>query len=76
MEEFIVTIVKKLVDNPQDVQVREVQGEKTIIYELKVNQADLGKVIGKHGRIISAIRTILKAATAKSENRVMLEVLD
>lgn len=76
MEDFIISIVKKLVDNPEDVNVREVQGEKTIIYELKVNQSDLGKVIGKHGRIISAIRTILKAASAKSENRVLLEVLD
>lgn len=76
MEEFIKYVVKKLVDNPEEVEVKEIVGEKTIIYELKVNQNDLGKVIGRHGRIITAIRTILKAASAKSDKRVVLEVLD
>lgn len=76
MEEFIVSIVKKLVDQPNDVNIKEIQGEKSVIYELRVNPSDIGKVIGKRGRIISAIRTIIKAAAAKSDLKVQLEVLD
>jgi len=76
MEEFIVSIVKKLVDQPDDVNIKEIQGEKSVIYELRVNPADIGKVIGKRGRIIGAIRTIIKASAAKTDMKVQLEVLD
>jgi predicted RNA-binding protein YlqC (UPF0109 family) len=76
MEDFIKSIVVKIVDNPGDVEVSEVQGEKTTIYELKVNPDDLGRIIGKRGKTINAIRSVLKAASAKNENKVLLEVLD
>ena len=67
---------KSLVDNPASVEVNVIEGEKSTILELKVAQDDIGKVIGKSGRIARAIRTILSAAAAKTEKRVVLEILD
>jgi len=69
-------IAKALVDSPDSVNVNAIEGEKTIIIELKVAQDDIGKVIGKSGRIAQAIRTILSSATAKEGKRVELEILD
>lgn len=65
---LIETIVKELVDNPSQVVVTEVQGEKTTVYELRVGQGDLGKVIGKKGNTARSIRTLLTAASAKRVN--------
>ena len=76
MKEIVVYIVKALVDNPDQVDIREVEGEKTTILELRVASVDVGKVIGKQGRIAKAIRTILNAAASKSSKRVVLEILD
>lgn len=76
MKELIEYIVKALVDKPEEVSVKEVKSEKTIILELKVATPDIGKVIGKQGRIIKAIRIVLNAAAAKSMTRVVLEILD
>jgi len=69
-------LVKSLVDNPESVEIMVVEGEKSTILELKVKEEDIGKVIGKHGRIAKAIRTILSASATKSGKRVVLEILD
>lgn len=76
MKQFIENIVKALVDNPDQVSVSEVDGEKTTVYELRVGPGDLGKVIGKKGKTASAIRTLLSAASAKKGKRAMLEILE
>ncbi len=69
-------VVKALVDNPSNVNINVIEGEKSTILELKVLPDDIGKVIGKHGRIAKAIRTILSAAATKSGKRIVLEILD
>lgn len=76
MKELVEYIVKALVDKPEDVRINEVKSEKTVILELRVDQQDIGKVIGKQGRIIKAIRVVINAAAAKSMTRVVLEILD
>lgn len=76
MKELIENIAKSLVDNPQDVHVNEVVGEQSIILELKVAPTDMGKVIGKQGRIAKAIRTVVKAAALKEEKKVVVEIID
>jgi hypothetical protein len=74
--ELVEYMVKSLVDNPEQVQLREIEGEKSTILELRVTKEDIGKVIGKHGRIARAIRTIISAAATKSGKRIVLEILD
>jgi len=76
MKEFVEYIVKKLVDRPEEVSITEIEGEKTIVLELKVGDGELGKVIGKNGRIAQAIRTLLTATSARSYKRVVLEILE
>jgi predicted RNA-binding protein YlqC (UPF0109 family) len=76
MKQFIETIVKNLVDHPDQVSVSEVDGEKTTVYELRVGPGDLGKVIGKKGRTAGAIRILISAASAKKGKRAMLEILE
>ncbi|GIR96414.1 hypothetical protein CM15mP99_0490 [bacterium] len=77
MKEFIETIVKQLVDKPNDVNVNPVESDDTITYELTVGDGDYGKVIGKRGRNVSAIRTILFAINAKEGGkRARLELMD
>lgn len=76
MKELVEYIVKSLVDKPEEVKVNEVKSEKTIILELKVAQQDIGKVIGKQGRIIKAIRIVINAAAAKTMTRAVLEILE
>jgi len=75
-KELVDFLVKSLVDNPDDVEINQIEGEKSTILELSVAGDDIGKVIGKHGRIARAIRTVLNAASAKSGKRVVLEILD
>ena len=75
-KELISYIAKALVDEPDNVEVNIIEGEKSTILELKVAEGDIGKVIGKHGRIAKAVRTILSAAATKSGKRVVLEILD
>jgi predicted RNA-binding protein YlqC (UPF0109 family) len=75
-KDLIEYIAKSLVDDPAAVQVNVVDGEKSTILELHVGAGDIGKVIGKHGRIAKAIRTVLQASTAKSGKRTVLEILD
>lgn len=76
MKELIETIGKALVDYPDEVEVKEVEGEATTVLELRVSQADLGKVIGKQGRTARAIRTILGASGMKLKKRFVLEILE
>jgi predicted RNA-binding protein YlqC (UPF0109 family) len=76
MKMLIEFLTKALVDKPDEVEVREVVGEKTTVYELRVGEGDLGKVIGKHGRTIRAIRTLLSAAATKENKRAVLEILE
>ena len=75
-KELVEYMVKALVDNPEEVVIKEVEGEKSTILELRVTKDDIGKVIGKHGRIARAIRTIINASATKSGKRVVLEILD
>jgi predicted RNA-binding protein YlqC (UPF0109 family) len=76
MRELIVYIAQALVDNPDAVEVKEIAGEKTLIYEMRVGQGDLGKVIGKEGRTAKAIRAIITAAAMKIGKRAQLEILE
>ncbi len=69
-------IARSLVDNPDHVDVNEIEGEKTIILELKVNEDDLGKIIGRHGRTAKAMRTVINAAATKEQKRAFLEILE
>ncbi|KPJ86939.1 MAG: RNA-binding protein [Spirochaetes bacterium DG_61] len=74
-KEFLLYIIRALVDEPDAVEINVVEGEKSTIFELKVAPSDIGKVIGKNGRIAKAIRTILNAAIAKSGKRISLDIL-
>ena len=75
MRELLETIEKSLVEKPDEVQITENHGEYSMIIELRVSQDDMGKVIGKQGRIARAIRTILKAASVKENKKVTLEII-
>lgn len=75
MKELLELIAKSLVDNPEMVSVNEIAGEQSIILELKVAPEDMGKVIGKQGRIAKAIRTVIKAAAIKENKRVVVEII-
>ena len=75
-KDLIEYIAKCLVDDPSQVSVNVVEGEKSTILELRVAEDDIGKVIGKHGRIAKAMRTVLMAATAKTGRHIVLEILD
>jgi len=75
-KQLVEFIARSLVDEPDVVAVNMIEGEKSTILELRVAEGDVGKVIGKHGRIAKAVRTILSAAAAKSGKRVVLEILD
>ncbi|MCL2793239.1 MAG: KH domain-containing protein [Spirochaetaceae bacterium] len=75
-KDLVEYIAKSLVDNPDGVSVNVIEGEKSTILELKVSPDDIGKVIGKHGRIAKAIRTVLSASATKTGKRVVLEILD
>jgi uncharacterized protein len=76
MKELVEEIAKALVDVPDEVQVREVQGEQTTVLELRVAPGDLGKVIGKQGRTARSVRTLLGAAGMKLNRRFTLEILE
>ncbi len=76
MKELVKFIAQALVDNPEQVQVKEIEGEQTSVIELKVAKEDLGKVIGKQGRTARAMRTILSAASTKLRKRSVLEIIE
>ncbi len=76
MKELIEAMAKALVDRPEEVAVKEVEGERTTVFELRVATTDLGKVIGKQGKTARAMRTILGAAGTKIGKRCVLEILE
>jgi predicted RNA-binding protein YlqC (UPF0109 family) len=76
MKDFIEFIARSLVDYPDEVEVRRIDGEKTMVFELRVNKSDIGKIIGKSGRTIRAIRTLLTTTAAKHGQRAVLEILE
>ena len=76
LRDVIETIAKALVDSPDEVAVKEIEGDSTIVLELRVAPSDLGKVIGKQGRTARAMRTILRAAGMKLRKRFVLEILE
>ena len=75
MKDFVEFVAKGLVDKPEDVQVVEVEGEQGAVLELRVAKEDLGKVIGKQGRIAKALRTVVKAAATKENKKVVVEIV-
>jgi hypothetical protein len=76
MKNLIIKIVKALVDNPEQVQITEIEGRQTVVLELRVDKSDMGKVIGKQGRTANAIRTLLNAASGKVGKRFVLEIVE
>ena len=76
MKDLIVCIAKSLVDDPEEVVVSEIKGTQSSVIELKVAKEDIGKIIGKHGRTVVAIRTILGSASMKLKKRCVLDLLE
>ncbi len=76
LRDLVEFMAKSLVDNPDEVEVNEIIGEKTTVVELKVSKEDLGKVIGKQGRTARSMRTILNAASTKLQKRSVLEIVE
>lgn len=76
MREMVEYIVKQIVDNPEQVKVQEIKAERIIFLEISVAKEDMGKVIGKGGRIAAALRTLVEAAAVKLKKKVMLEILE
>lgn len=75
MKELVEVIAKSLVDHPDEVTVKETEDDKSIVIELRVAQVDMGKVIGKQGRIAKAIRSVVKAAASKADKKVIVEIM-
>ena len=76
MKETLELIINSLVNDKEAVSINEIDGEKSVIFEVKVAENDMGKVIGKEGRIAKAIRTIMKSLSAKEEKRITIEFID
>lgn len=74
MKDLVLTVAKALVNQPELVEVNEIEDERTITLELKVAPDDMGKIIGKQGRIAKAIRTVVKAAATRENKRVVVEI--
>jgi len=76
MKEFVEFIIKHLVDKPDEVQVNEIVGKRTVIFKLRVGKGDMGKVIGRRGQTAISLRTLIAAAAAKQDKRAVLEILE
>jgi len=76
VKELVEYLVKALVDNPEQAKVTKVEGEQSVIYEVRVAPEDMGKIIGKQGRIAKAIRTIVRAACVKNGKKAIVEILE
>lgn len=75
MKDILEVIIKNLVDNKEAVEINEVNGEKSVVYEVKVAEGDMGKIIGKQGRLAKSIRTVIKAVANKENKRVTVEFI-
>jgi hypothetical protein len=76
MKNLLIQIIQTLVDNPEQVQVTEIEGGRTTVLELSVAKEDIGKVIGKQGKTVNAIKAVLSAASGKAGKRYVLEIVD
>jgi uncharacterized protein len=76
MKELLEYLARALVDHPDDVQIEVIEGERSVILQLRVHPDDIGKVIGKQGRIAQALRTLVKAAATKQGKNAIVEILD
>ena len=75
MEEFLKTIITNLVDNKESVEITKTETEESIIFEVKVAEGDMGRVIGRQGRLAKSIRTVMKAAASKEHKKVSVEFI-
>lgn len=75
MKEMLEIMIKNLVDDENTVTIKEIEGEKTIIFEVKVAEKDMGKIIGRQGKIAQSIRTIMKSVATKNEKRITVEFI-
>ena len=75
MKEILETIIRNLVDNKDAIEIKELDGEKSIVFEVKVAEGDMGKIIGKQGRIAKSIRTVMKAVAAKEHKKASVEFI-
>ena len=75
MKEILQTIILNLVDNKEAVEIKELEGEKSIVFEIKVAESDMGKVIGKQGKLAKSIRTVMKAVAGKEQKRITVEFI-
>ena len=75
MKEILQTIIENLVEDKSAVSINEIAGEQSIVYEVKVAESDMGKIIGKQGKIASSIRTIMKAVASKEHKKVSIEFI-
>ena len=75
MKEPLETIIKSLTEFPEQVSINEIDGEKSVVFEVKVAETDMGKVIGREGKIAAAIRTVMKALASKEQKRVSVEFI-
>ena len=76
-KEFLEYIIKYIVDKPDEVQITEQEGEQTVIYQVRVGKGDIGKILGKHGQHVDAIRTLISAVSAKGgKKRAILEIIE
>ena len=75
MKDILQTIIENLVDNKEAISINEIEGEKSVVFEVKVAEGDMGKVIGKQGKIAQSIRTVMKAAGARENKKVSVEFI-
>ena len=76
MKDLLIRIAQALVDNPEKVQVNELKGDQNVVLELRVADTDMGRIIGKHGKMATAIRAIFKAASGKGGKKFVLEIVE
>jgi predicted RNA-binding protein YlqC (UPF0109 family) len=76
IKEVVEYLVKMIVDNPEDIKIAEKQGEHVIMFEVHANKQDFGKILGKHGKNIQAIRTLINAVSAKAGKRAIIEIVE
>ena len=75
MKDILQTIILNLVDNKEAVEIKELEGEKSVVFEVKVAESDMGKIIGKQGRLARSIRTVMKSIAAKAQKKVTIEFI-